>query len=102
MEDDESRELEEKVEMEVEWSEETVEHASEVDTHCKLLTKVPTRVQHGARFARLKLITGNPKLKTAVLHHKYQTKVQFRTDKKKLTKSDILRSKSVNCKTAAR
>ena len=44
MEDDESRELEEKVEMEVEWSEATVEHASEVDTHCKLLTKVPTSV----------------------------------------------------------
>ena len=44
MEDDESRELEEKVEMEVEQSEVTVEHASEVDTHCKLLTKVPTSV----------------------------------------------------------
>ena len=44
MEDDESRELEEKVEMEVEWSEATVEHASEVDTYCKLLTKVQTSV----------------------------------------------------------
>ena len=44
MEDDGSRELEETVEMKVEQSEETVEHASEVDTHCKLLTKVPTSV----------------------------------------------------------
>ena len=46
-------------------------------------------MRHGERFARLKLITGNPKLKTAVLHHKYQTKVQFRTDKKTVNKSDI-------------
>ena len=40
MEDDESRESEETVEMEVEQSEETVEPAPETDTHCKLPTKV--------------------------------------------------------------
>ena len=50
--DDESRELEEKVEMEVEQSEVTVEHASEVDTHCKLLTKVPTSVGCAENWTR--------------------------------------------------
>ena len=39
-----SKESVEKGEMEVEWSEATVEHASEVDTYCKLLTKVQTSV----------------------------------------------------------
>ena len=42
--DDGSRELEEAVEMEVEQSEKTVKHASEMDTHCKLLAQVPTSV----------------------------------------------------------
>ena len=40
LEDDGSRESEETVEMEVEQSEETVEPASEMDTHCKLPTNV--------------------------------------------------------------
>ena len=44
MEDGESKESVEKVEMEVEWNEATVEHASEADTYCKLLTEVQTSV----------------------------------------------------------